>query len=284
MKTKTQGLSLEVERMSDRGEVLVAIMNNKHDFTLLRQKQWYRIPISSVKKLIKDRWPPQWIAFYQTKVFGDEAFTVSYYAKVIQIKEVFRWQLFPDKPQNERSNRKYYQLLLDDIQKLPEPILSRRWRRIVFIPTTWTKFMSATEINDLYDDSPLEDRLWTEFKRYEIPAERQEFVTVKQNNYVLDFAIYCHRGNIDVETDGDSWHANPEKAAQDRFRDNNLGVAGWKVLRFGTKEIRERVKEYCIPTVAESINKLGGISEDHYIPRKINLDEQGIYQMGLFDD
>lgn len=270
--------------MTDRGEVLVAIMNNKQDFAILRQKQWYRIPISSVKKLIKDRWPPQWIAFYQTKVFGDEAFTVSYYAEVIHIKEAFRWQLFPDEPQNERSNRKYYQIFLDDIQKLPEPILSRRWRRIIFIPSTWTKFMNATEINDLYDDSPLEDRLWTEFKRNDILAERQEFVTVKQNNYALDFAIYCHRGNIDVETDGDSWHANPEKAAQDRFRDNNLGVAGWKVLRFGTKEIRERIDEYCIPIVAESINKLGGISEDRYIPRMINVEEQGSYQMGLFDD
>lgn len=270
--------------MADRGEMLIAIMNNERDFAILRQKHWYRIPISSVKKLIKDRWPPQWIAFYQTKVFGEEAFTVSYFAEVVHIKETFRWQLFADEPQNDRSNRKYYQLLLGEIQKLPVPILSRRWRRIVFIPTTWTKFMSATEINDLYDDSPLEDRLWTEFKRHDIPAERQEFVTVKQNNYALDFAIYCHHGNIDVETDGDSWHANPEKAAQDRLRDNDLGVAGWKVLRFGTKEIRERVKEYCIPTVAESINKLGGISKDRYLPRMINLDELGTYQMGLFDD
>ncbi len=41
--------------MADQGEVLVAIMNNKRDFAILRQKQWYRIPISSVNKWLKDR-------------------------------------------------------------------------------------------------------------------------------------------------------------------------------------------------------------------------------------
>jgi hypothetical protein len=32
--------------------------------------------------------------------------------------------------------------------------------------------MQALEINDLYDESPLEDRLWAEFKRLQISAER----------------------------------------------------------------------------------------------------------------
>jgi hypothetical protein len=52
------------------------------------------------------------------------------------------------------------------------------------------------EINDLYDESPLEDRLWVEFKRVEIGAERQEFVEVKKRLYALDFAICCALGKI----------------------------------------------------------------------------------------
>lgn len=43
----------------------------------------------------------------------------------------------------------------------------------MFIPTTWEKFVNAVEINDLYDESSLEDQLWAQFKRLEISAERQ---------------------------------------------------------------------------------------------------------------
>jgi very-short-patch-repair endonuclease len=154
----------------------------------------------------------------------------------------------------------------------------------VFIPTTWQKFIKAIEINDLYDESPLEDRLWAEFKRHNIPAERQELITVKRQNYFLDFAIYCAKGNLDVETDGDSWHANPEKASEDNFRDNALISVGWKVMRFDTQKIQERANEYCIPRVVETIKNLGGVDEGQYMPRRIDGRTNGSYQLGLFDD
>jgi hypothetical protein len=66
--------------MSNRGEVLIAIINNKRDFAYARDENWYRIPVTSAKKWLQNRWPPEWIAFYQTKVFGDEAYSIRYYA------------------------------------------------------------------------------------------------------------------------------------------------------------------------------------------------------------
>lgn len=51
-----------------RGELLVAIINNTHDWHYAYDDHWYRIPVSSVRKYLKDRWPPRWLAFYQTKV------------------------------------------------------------------------------------------------------------------------------------------------------------------------------------------------------------------------
>ena len=270
--------------MTPADEVLIAIINNKLDFAALLKEHWYRIPKTVANKRLKKRWLPRWLAFYQTKVFGDEAYAVNYFAEVIEIKKVNRWQLFPNEPKSEKSNREYYQLFLGEIKKLPEPILSRTWRRIVFIQTTWLKFFNAHEINDLFDDSPLENQLYDALKAYEIPAERQEFVTIKEQNYFLDFAIYCDSGNIDLETDGDTWHANPEKAELDRFRDNALETVGWRVFRFGTTDIKKRIDDYCVPTIAEMINRLGGISEGRYLPRKIDLEAQDSYQMGLFDD
>ena len=139
--------------MGHRGEVLVAILNNRSDFVTARDRGWYRVPVSSAQKWLKDRWPPQWLAFYQTKVFRHEAFAVRYYADVLEVREVTRLDLFPDQPNHEKAHRRYYQLMLASLQQLKEPILSRRWRRIVFIPTTWGKFINAVEINDLYDGS-----------------------------------------------------------------------------------------------------------------------------------
>lgn len=270
--------------MPTQSEMLVAIVNNKRDFTIIQEHNWYRIPVTSVKKFLNERWPPQWVAFYLTKVFGEEAYSVRYYAQVIDIRKAYRYQLFPNEEQNEKTNKKYFQLMISPLKKLPKPILSRRWRRIVFIPTTWQKFINAIEINDLYDGSPLEDRLWAEFKRHNIPAVRQVFLTVKKQNYFLDFAVYCDKGNLDVETDGDTWHANPENAAEDNLRDNALISVGWKVLRFDTKKIKEQASEYCISRVSETINTLGGVDEGKYMPRKIDGRANGSYQLGLFDD
>ena len=264
--------------MEARGEVLVAIMNNPLDLDIARYQHWYRIPVSSVEKRLKERWPPQWLAFYQTKVFGDEKHAVNYYARVLETREVFRWELFPDEPRDEKGRRRYYQLLLSPLQRLPRPILSRRQRRIVFIATTWQKFMNAVEINDLYDDSPLEDRLWAELKRLEISAERQKFEQIKERRYELDFAIYCASGKIDVETDGDTWHADRERIPLDNLRDNDLETVGWRVLRFNTHHIREAMTEYCVPTIVENVNRLGGVNGGRLVPRRISLDGPGGWQ------
>jgi very-short-patch-repair endonuclease len=270
--------------ISERGEVLVAILNNQLDFAILREQGWYRIPVSSVEKWLKERWPPRWLAFYQTKAFGEEAHAVHYYCKVQQIRKVQRWQLFPDDPRNEKSERWYYQLLLQPLQKLPKPIYSRRWRRIVFIPTTWEKFVAAEEVNDLYQVSSLEERMWAELKRLQVWAERQEFVQINARHYFLDFAIYCIKGNIDIETDGDHWHANPERAAQDNVRQNDLETNGWKILRFSSLQIQEQIQEYCVGMIVDNVEKLGGPETGRLIPRKIDPDNEEIYQLSLFDD
>ncbi|MEM7534857.1 MAG: DUF559 domain-containing protein [Chloroflexota bacterium] len=269
--------------------VLVTILNNLADFNIARDQHWYRIPISSAEKWAKKQWPPHYLAFYQTKAFGQQAHGIYYYARVLAIHKAYRWQLFPEQPMDSRSNRLYYQIILEPLRQLPQPILSRRLRRIVFIPTTWEKFINAVEINDLYNESPLEDRLWAEFKRLEIKAERQEFVQMKvkskRQDYALDFAIYCASGKIDVETDGDTWHANPEKAALDNLRDNSLETRGWRVLRFNTKQIREEMVEYCVPTILENINELDGVDEGRVLTRKFDLKTQeNVRQMSLFDD
>lgn len=265
-------------------EVLVAIMNNPLDFAVARDQHWYRIPVGSAEKWLKRRWPPRWLALYQTKVFKNEAFAINYYSRVLDIRQVFRWQRFPDGPRDDKAMQRYHQLLLGPLQRLPQPIRSRRLRRIVFIPTTWRRFVGAAEINDLYDDSPLEDRLWAALKRLRIPAERQEFVAVKGRNYALDFAVYCASGKLDLETDGDLWHADPQRIPLDNLRDNDLETAGWKLLRFNTHQVNEQLAGYCLPAIVENINALGGVDEGQLMGRRVGLDPSDPSQLTLFDD
>jgi hypothetical protein len=141
------------------GEVLIAIMNAKADFEILREQLWYRIPVDGQPR----SWPPKWLGIYHTKVFGADAYSVQYYGSVKQIERATRRDIFPAEPLNLKSDREYFRIHLHTLERLPCPIVSPRPRRNPFIPTTWRKFKEAGQINDLFDESPLEDRLWEEF-------------------------------------------------------------------------------------------------------------------------
>jgi len=263
--------------------VLVAIMNNAHDFALARDKRWYRIPVSS-DKWLKRVWPPSWLAFYQTKIFGVERYAIRYYADVRDIRDVPRSDLFPNQPHDQKSQKIYHQLILGPLQRLPRPIISHRRRRILFIPTNGSKFLHAAEINDLYNESPLEDRLWVELKRLSVNAERQELVNLKGKRFFLDFAVYCVSGKLDVETDGDKWHHNPESAKTDNKRDNLLVSQGWKVIRFTSAQIDAEMDSFCLPTIKESIDTLHGLETGGILGKSITLDSSRATQLRLFDD
>ena len=266
-----------------RGEVLIAIINNLHDWHFAHDELWYRIPVSSVEAFLKRRWPPQWLAFYHTKVFGEVAHSIRYYGRVAAIDRKTRLELFPNEPVGPKSNRLYYRLQLASLEELPRPIASARWRRVTFIPTTWEKIIVADEINDLFDESPLEDRLWAGLKKFNLPIIRQEWVNVDSKAYALDFAVYCATSNLAIETDGDTWHHNPEQADKDNLRENDLKTRGWQILRFGTRRIMEETDTYCVPTIIDTINSLGGADDGAFVPRYVDPDASSPRQMGLFD-
>lgn len=234
-------------------QVLVALMNNKRDFAVARDEHWYRIPVKSAPGAVV----AQHIAFYQTKVFGDEGWAVNYWTEIKKRQIVKRRALFPDQPGHAHADD-YYRLELGELLKLSRPIVSRRGRRIVFIPTTLKKFHNALEINDLFHESPLEDVLWEAFKTQRIEAERQYYLTVRKANYCLDFALFCDRGHIDVECDGDTWHADRDRIPADNARDNALTTQGWAVLRFNSRALHDELPN-CMRKVRDTINQRGGL-------------------------
>lgn len=263
-----------------KGEVLVAILKDKSDFAILQDQGWYRIPVHRAPK----RWPPRWLAFYQPKAFGQDAYRVRYYGEVDQIRVARRHELFPNEFPSAKSNQEYYRISLKNLEERDQPIISTRPRLLVFVPTTWFKFTFAEQINDLFDDSPLEDRLWEEFKNIEITAERQWSGRFKRLFYFLDFALFCNQGLIDIETDGDTWHSKKERIPLDNQRDNDLVSNGWRVLRFNGMQINEQMSTYCLGKIQETINKLGGLNDEGMVPRKF-FSSPGVsaQQLNLFE-
>ncbi|HVF09956.1 MAG TPA: DUF559 domain-containing protein [Abditibacteriaceae bacterium] len=236
-------------------QVLVAWMPDRRDFAIARDEHWYRIPVKSAPSAVV----ADCIGFYHSQAFGEQAWGVHYCAQIKKRQIVKRIELLPGEPHHPRAEADYYRLELGELQHLVRPILSRRQRRVIFLPTTLHKFETATELNDLFHESPLEDDLWEAFKRQRIEAERQLFIAVNQARYRLDFALFCEKGQIDVECDGDQWHSRRADIASDNARNNALTSSGWSVLRFSTQEVHEGLSE-CLKLVRRTIAQQGGLA------------------------
>jgi very-short-patch-repair endonuclease len=185
---------------------------------------------------------------------------VNFYAGVKKVDVVKRIELFPEEKTHKRANKEYFQFHLEKVAELSKPIPSNRWRRIIHIPTSCEKLFTAKEINDLYDTSPLEEKMYLEMKKREITPERQFYIKVGKVFYCLDFGIFCKKGKMDVECDGEKYHILPEALTRDRERNNELTSFGWRVLRFSGNEIGKTMNN-CFTKIERTIGTLGGISE-----------------------
>ncbi|HRS22713.1 MAG TPA: DUF559 domain-containing protein [Candidatus Woesebacteria bacterium] len=236
----------------------MGIVPRRELWSRIQQERWYHIPVKSAPQNTS---LVEYIAFYFPKIFDKEyQYQVNYYAKVLEYEIKKRIELFPKEPKHQRAMQDYFQFHLGLIQKLPRSIPSKRWRYISHIPTSLDKLLMAKEINDLWDTSPLEEKMYQEMKKRKIETERQLYVKVGGQIFCLDFGIFCKKGNIDLECDGERYHTLPEALARDRKRNNQLTSFGWRVLRFSGKEISQDIGN-CLRVVERTIGTLGGLGK-----------------------
>jgi hypothetical protein len=165
---------------------------------ILRQPEtcWYRVP---EKKAPRGAFL-EYIAFYFTAAFGEEAYTVHYYARRLGHELVTRRELLPDEADHPRADERYYKLQLGHLQRREPPIISQRWRRITFIHTTWDRFEVATEINDLFvEGGEFVDRLYHALRVAGLSPERARPVREANVEYVASLAVPCREGVLSIE-------------------------------------------------------------------------------------
>lgn len=148
--------------------VLVAIINNPRDFAIARDEHWYRIPVKHAPTRAINA---PVLAFYQTKVFGPEAWAINYWARVRKWKVVKRIELLPQEASHPRAHNDYHKIHLGELKRLPQPIVSEKWRRITFIVTTWERLMRAREVHELLHGDIWEERLYRALRKMGIVAE-----------------------------------------------------------------------------------------------------------------
>ena len=260
-------------RNKGKKELLVALLPKKSALDILKNEGWYHIPVANAPK----RWPPKSMAFYQGRVFEEDAYKIQYFGEVESITIVPRKKLFPVTKRNQHKAEKlYYQIRLKDLQMRYTPIVSYRPRRLVFVPSTMEKFEKAEQINDLFDESPLEDRLWKALKYIGILAERQWKVVIQDNNYYLDFAVFCKNGKLAIETDGYKFHYDSkEKIDKDTWRQNEIELDDWRFLHYTSKQVKDDWTPY-LSQIEQKISQLGGMESPELFERKVR-EEQGKY-------
>lgn len=261
-------------QQKENNELLVALLPRTTALKRLKTEGWYHIPVENAPK----RWAPEVMAFFQGKVFGDEeAYKIRYFGEVERIDVVPRKELFRTTKRNQfKAERLYYRIQLKDLKMRYQPIISQRPRRIVFLPTTLEKFERAEQINDLFDGSPLEDRLWSALKYINVTAERQWKIVVQDKDYFLDFAIFCNNGKLAIETDGYTYHYDDRNQIDyDTWRRNDIELDSWRSLHYTTKQVKDDWNRY-LPQIQEMIEQLGGVQEPKEFKRKAG-ETQGKY-------
>ena len=69
-------------------------------------------------------------------------------------------------------------------------------------------------------------------------AERQWKILVSDKSYYLDFAVFCRKGKLAIETDGYTYHYDDRNQIDyDTFRRNEIELDGWRSLRFTSRQV-----------------------------------------------
>jgi hypothetical protein len=136
--------------------VLVAVLNDPRDLEIARVLGWYRIPLRTAPKVVS----VDYLAFYQTGVFGERRWQIEYIAPVRGVELTTRLELLQDEKDHPRAKEEYYKVQLGPLEALPHPIQAGDWRRITFLYTTGEYLLSARIVNDLVVHSDERKTLW----------------------------------------------------------------------------------------------------------------------------
>ena len=68
--------------------------------------------------------------------------------------------MLKDEADHPRAKEEYYKIQLSGLEKLPQPIVADKWKRLTFLYTTGEYLLKAKTFNDLVVDGDERQLLW----------------------------------------------------------------------------------------------------------------------------
>jgi len=136
--------------------MLVCLLPTPRDLEIARLLGWYRIPLRTAPKVVA----VDYLAFYQPSVFGERGGQIEYVAAVRGHELTTRGELLKDEANHPRAKEEYYKIQIGALEKLKEPVVSEKWKRITFLYTTGEYLLNAKTLSDLVVDGDERQVLW----------------------------------------------------------------------------------------------------------------------------
>src|SRR5574338_1109483 len=131
--------------LSPTSLVLVCLLPTPRDLEIARLLGWYRIPLRTAPKVVA----VDYLAFYQPASFGERGGRIEYTAEVRGHELTTRGELLKDEPDHPQARAEYYRIQIAGLEKLKQPVMAGKWKRITFLYTTGEYLLSARTLNDL---------------------------------------------------------------------------------------------------------------------------------------
>ena len=249
---------------SVRGKTaLIAVLKAPRDLEIAARDRWYRIPLGKAPKREFTH-----IAFYQPACFKPDGKRIVYCARVAGSTTGRRVDMLPGEPGHPAANQLYLKYSLGPLIKLHQAVLNNTGSRVCFGYATLRRLARAGNVLGLFNVFPIENMMCAALRNSGVSFHREHVIRRGGKiKYRLDFALFCRKGKLDIECDGQSGHSTPAQRAKDAQRDKWLKRQGWATLRFGGYEIVNNLKGG-LREINTAIKKLGGL-RDRANPRSL---------------
>jgi hypothetical protein len=136
--------------------ILVCLLPSPRDLEIARLLGWYRIPLRTAPKVVA----VDYLAFYQTSAFGARGGRIEYISAVRGHELTTRAELLKDEADHPRAQEEYYKIQVGGLEKLKEPVVAGKWKRITFLYTTGEYLLHAKTLHDLVVNGDERQLLW----------------------------------------------------------------------------------------------------------------------------
>ena len=136
--------------------ILVCLLPTPRDMEIARLLGWYRIPLRTAPKVVA----VDYLAFYQPSAFAGRGGQIEFIAAVRGHELTTRGELLRDEADHPRAKEEYFKIQIGGLEKLSQPILTDKWKRLTFLYSTGEYLLNAKTLNDLVVEGEERQTLW----------------------------------------------------------------------------------------------------------------------------